>query len=80
MTPVVASLVAGALVLGGTVARGKKPGIDNAIGIAGIALSLALLDQMNEKLARGFGTLIVVAIAVVHFPAIVKATGLGELR
>lgn len=72
MNPVASAIVAGVLIIAGKWARGQEPKIDNAVGIAGIALGLALIEQMDEKLARAFGVLIVVSIAVVHFPTIAK--------
>lgn len=80
MTPVVAAVLTGALVVGGKYARGDSPTIQNAIGVGGIAIGLAILDQMNSKFASAFGVLIVVAVAIVHFPAIAKATGLAEIK
>lgn len=78
MNPIATGIVAGALIVGGQWARNKAPTVDNAIGIAGIALSLALLEQINLKLAHGFSVLILVSLAVVHLPTIVKALGYGE--
>lgn len=78
MNPVATSLVAGALILAGKWARKEGPTIDNAIGIAGIALSLALLEQINVKLSRAFATLILVSLAIVHLPTIVQSVGFGK--
>lgn len=78
MNPIAASLITGALVVGGKLAEGKSPTIENGLGVAGIAVGLAVLNEMNTELASAFGVLIVVSVAIVHFPVIVKATGLGE--
>lgn len=80
MNPIVASIVTGALVIGGKFADGKTPNMDNAIGIAGVAIGLSVLDQFNTKFAQAFGVLIVVAAALVHFPKIARATGLGTIK
>lgn len=76
MNPVTVALSTGALVVLGKWARGQEPNIDNAIGVAGIAIGLGLLDQIDGKLARAFGVLILVSVAVVHLPEIAKASGL----
>jgi len=75
LDPVTTAVISGALVVGGKWARGQSPNIDNAIGIAGIAIGLAIIDQMNADLASAFAALILVTVAIVHFPAIVKAAG-----
>lgn len=80
MNPITASLVTGALVVGGKLARGDAPTIENGLGVVGVAIGLAVLNEMNSEFASAFGTLIVVAVAIVHFPAIVKATGLAEIK
>lgn len=71
-------MAAAALVVGGKWARGAAPNIDNAIGIAGIALGLAMLEQFNVKFAKAFGVLILMSLAVVHLPTIVQAAGLSK--
>lgn len=75
MNPVATGIVAGALIVGGKWARDQSPSIQNAIGIAGIALGLALLEQMSVKLARAFAVLILISLAFVHLPTIVKSLG-----
>lgn len=71
-------MVAGALLTAGKWARGQTPTVQNGIGIAGIALGLALLEQINAQLAKAFGVLILVSIAIVHLPTIVKELGFGD--
>lgn len=78
MNPVAAAVTAGAMVVAGKWADGKAPDIMNGIGIAGIAIGLAVIDQANEKLAEAFGTLIVLSIAFVYLPKIVKGAGLSK--
>lgn len=78
LNPVSVAVISGALVVFGKWAQNKTPNIDNAVGIAGIALGLATIEQMNEKLASAFSVLILTTIAMVYLPIIVKATGLGK--
>lgn len=78
MTPVSTALAAGVLIVLGKWARGKGPTVENGIGIAGIAIMLALIEQANAKLAAAFGALILVSLSVVHMPTIVKAAGFGK--
>lgn len=75
LNPVTVAVISGALVIAGKWSRGQVPGMDNAIGIAGIALGLATLEQINEQLSAAFATLILVTLAMVHLPTIVKAAG-----
>lgn len=75
LDPVTTAVITGALVVGGKWSRGQKPNIDNAVGVAGIAIGLAIIEQMNEGLAAAFSVLILVTVAMVHFPAISKAAG-----
>lgn len=76
MNPVTVALTAGLMIILGKWARGQSPNMDNAVGVAGIAVGLATLEQMNEQFAKAFGVLILVSVAVVHLPTIVKAAGL----
>lgn len=78
MNPTSVALTCGVLVVLGKWARKQEPNIDNAIGIAGVAIGLAVLEQINEQLAKAFGVLILVSLAVVHFPVITKAAGLTK--
>lgn len=73
MNPVVVALTSGALILAGKWSQDKAPNIDNAVGVAGIAVGLALLDQVSPKLSSAFGTLILVSIAVVYIQPIANA-------
>lgn len=76
MTPIVASILVGLMTTLGRWAKGKGLTIDTVVGVVVLALSLALIEQANEKLARAFGTLVVVGVALVHAPIIIDATGL----
>jgi hypothetical protein len=78
MNPVAAALVTGAMVIAGKWSEGKSPNINNAVGVAGIALGLALMDQANEKLSNAFAWLIVLSVTIVYFPKIARGTGLAK--
>jgi hypothetical protein len=78
MRPIPAALVTGVLIVLGKWARNQSPNIDNAVGVVGIAVILALIEQANEKLSRAFAVLIVVSVAAVHLTTIVKAAGFGK--
>lgn len=78
MNPLAAALISGTMVIAGKWADGKSPNMDNAIGIAGIAIGLALIEQANEKLATAFAWLIVLSVTIVYFPKIVKGAGLTK--
>lgn len=73
MNPVVAALLVGALTTFGKWARGKNLDMDTVIGVVVLAVCLALIDQMNPKLARAFSLLAVIAVAVAHAEVIFKA-------
>jgi hypothetical protein len=72
MKAVPAAVVVGALVAGGSAARGKSPTIYHGIGIAGVAVGLALLEQGDAKLASAFAWLIIAGTAMAHFDVISK--------
>jgi hypothetical protein len=76
MNPVAAAVITGTIIVTGKWANGKAPNIQNAIGVAGIAVGLALLDQANERLADMFAWLIVLSVAIVYIPKITKGAGL----
>lgn len=78
MNPVAAAIVTGVMIVAGKWAEGKAPNLDNAIGVAGIAVGLALLDQANERLSTMFAWLIVLSVTIVYFPKIAKGTGLAK--
>lgn len=78
MNPVTAALVTGVLIVAGKWSDGKSPNMDNAVGVAGIAVGLALMEQASEKLASAFAWLIVLTVAFVYFPKIVKGAGLAK--
>lgn len=78
MNPLSAALLTGVIVVAGKWSEGKTPNIDNGIGVAGIAIGLALMDQANSKLATSFAWLIVLSVTIVYLPKIVKGAGLAK--
>lgn len=76
MKPLTATIVVAALVAAGVFARGRVPGVENAVAVGGIGLALALISQLNDELAESFATLIVVAMIIVHIVPILRAVGL----
>lgn len=78
MNPVAVAVVAGGIVVAGKVAMDKAPTVENAVGIAGIALGLAALEQVNEKLSNAFAALILLSVAIVYIPRIVQSVGFSR--
>lgn len=76
MNPLVAAATVAAMTTLGRWARGKGLTIDTVLGVVGVALGLAIIDQANAKLARGLGALIVIGVAAAHLPTLLNATGL----
>lgn len=75
MNSVVTALVVGVITYLGRVARGRSMSIDLVVGIGGLAVVLALVEQADEKLAKKFSLLIVVGVLLAHWQVIVKAAG-----
>lgn len=78
MNPVATAIVVGALVVGGKWADGKAPTMQNGIGIAGVAVSLAILEQASKRLSTAFAWLILLGTMIVYFPKIARGTGLSK--
>jgi len=78
MSPVVAAVTVAAMTTLGRWARGKGLTVETVVGLVGVALGLAVIEQANPKLARGFGTLVVIGVAVAHLPIIINASGLAK--
>jgi hypothetical protein len=77
MNPIGTALLVGAMVIVGKWAKGLNPNIDNAIGVAGIAVGLSVIEKMDPRLSNAFAILILVGTSAVYLPTIVKAAGLG---
>lgn len=78
MNPLIAAVVVGVMTTLGKWARGKTLSIDTVVGVVVLAVTLALIDQANEKLARTFGVLVVLGVALAHAPIVLDATGLTK--
>lgn len=78
MNPITTAVVVGVMTTLGRWARGKGLTIDTVVGVVVLAITLAVIDTANEKLARAFGVLIVVGVAFAHLPVLLNATGLGK--
>src|SRR5688572_10772510 len=78
VSPIVASVMVGLMTTLGRWARGKGLTVDTVVGVAVLAVTLAIIEQGNEKLARGFGLLVVLGVALVHAGPILDATGLTK--
>lgn len=70
MNPIPASLMVAVLTVVGKWARNEDFDSDtatkNAVGVAGVALGLAFISEMDEGLGRAFGALVVVGVAFYH--------------
>lgn len=76
MNPIVAAVTVAAMTTLGRWARGKTLTIDTVVGVVGVALGLAVIDQANARLARQLGALIVIGVAAAHLPLLLDSTGL----
>lgn len=76
MSPILASILTGAITTFGRWARGKTLDMNTVIGVVVLAITLTLIEQANEKLAKAFALLVVVAVSVAHVGVILDATGL----
>lgn len=78
MNPVIASVFVGVITYLGSIARKKPLTIDVVVGIAALALALAMIEQANRELARKFAVLVVIATLIAHWKVIVDASGLAK--
>jgi hypothetical protein len=76
MSPLVAAATVAAMTTLGRWARGKGLTIDTVVGLVGVALGLAIIEQANVKLSRGLGALVVIGVATAHLPTLLDSTGL----
>jgi hypothetical protein len=75
MNPVVAALITSAITVLSRWSRGNQVSIDVVVGLAGIAIGLSILEQVNSKFARAMGVLIVVGTLVAQGPTLFDAIG-----
>lgn len=78
MTSVVSALVVGVITYLGRVARGKQMDISLIVGIGGLAVAFALVEEVDEKLAKQFEILVVLGVLLAHWQVIVKAAGFSS--
>ena len=75
MNSVITALVVGVITYLGRVARGKQMSIDLVVGIGGLAVALALVEQADKDLAKKFGLLVIIGVLLAHWQVIVSAAG-----
>lgn len=78
MNPAIAAVVVGVITYLGRVARNKPMSINIVVGIAGLAVMLAVIDQIDSALARKFGILVILGTLFAHWQIIVEKTGLKK--
>lgn len=78
MTSVVSALVVGVITYLGRVARGKNMDISLVVGIGGLAIAFALVEEADEKLAKQFEILVILGVLLAHWQVIVKAAGFSS--
>lgn len=75
MNPIAASFLVGAMVVTRRWSQGENITIDNVLGIAGVALGLAVVGSMDRALGRAFGLLIVVSVALFQLGPLLENVG-----
>ena len=75
MNPVPAAMLTAAITTLSRWSRGKGLTINTVVGLVGIAIGLAVLDQFNESFAKAMGALIVVGTLVAQGPELWNAIG-----
>lgn len=78
MNPIPASFLIGLIVALAKWSKGENISMDNVLGVAGSALTLGVLAAMNRDLARAFGALAVVGVALFQVPEILERAGFGS--
>lgn len=68
----------GIIVAVGKWAKDETLSVQIAVGVAGVAIALSLLNEADEKLASGFAALILLLAAFMYLPAIVKKLGFAS--
>lgn len=76
MNTTASAVLAGSIAIAGRWAKGdQKVSMNVIVGVGGMVLALAILNEINQPLAESFGLLIVVAAALIYLPDIVKWLG-----
>lgn len=73
-----AVVMTGLVVVAGHWANGKQLSVRVAVGTAGLALFLAVLNASSPELAGKFAVLVLVGAVFLYGPGIVKKTGLTK--
>lgn len=73
MNPLAVGLVLGAVTTLARWARGKQASVDTVVGVVGVALGLAVIEQANKDFAKALGTLAVVGVSIVHLGDLLEA-------
>lgn len=71
-------LLTGLVVVAGHWANGKPLDIRLAVGTAGIALFLAVINASSPELASRFAALVLIGAVFIYGPGIAKKTGLTK--
>lgn len=77
MNPTTTIVLGSVMVVAGKWAKDETLSIRLAIGAMVSAIGLTLISEMDEKLGRLFGVLILVGIAYAYAPSIIKKAGLA---
>lgn len=75
---VVTAIAVGVITYLGRVARGKQMSIDLVVGIAGLAVALALVEEADKNLAKKFSALVIIGVLLAHWQIIVEKAGFTE--
>lgn len=80
MNTVIVSVFVGTITYLGRVARGKQMTMSIVVGIAGLALALAMIEQVDRELAKKFSVLIIVGTLLAHWQIIAEKSGLKPAK
>lgn len=75
MNPIPAAFLVGVIVVIRKWSEGKPLDPTNAIGVAGLAVTLAVVSSMNKQLGRAFGLLAVLGVGLAQAPRIIEDAG-----
>lgn len=78
MDTTTSAVASGIIVTAGLWAEGKSFSVKVALGAGFLAIGLAILSGIDDKLARGFALLVLVSVLLRYGTAIAKKTGLAK--
>lgn len=78
MDTTTSAVASGIIVTAGLWAEGKSFSAKVALGAGFLAIGLAILSGIDDKLARGFALLVLVSVLLRYGTAIAKKTGLAK--